>query len=40
MNNGLKNGRGAMSKQKVAVTREMCGYIEVEASSTEEAIKK
>lgn len=29
-----------MSKKRVAVTWEMCGYIEVEADSTEEAMNK
>lgn len=29
-----------MNKQRIAVTWEMCGYIEVEADSTEEAMNK
>lgn len=29
-----------MSKQRIAVTWEMCGYIEIEADSIEEAMKK
>lgn len=29
-----------MSKQRIAVTWEMCGYIGVEANSIEEAMKK
>lgn len=29
-----------MGKQKVAVTWEMCGYIEVEATNLEEAMRK
>lgn len=29
-----------MSKQRIAVTWEMCGYIEVEADSVEEAMNK
>lgn len=29
-----------MNKQRIAVTWEMCGYIEVEADSTEKAMNK
>jgi len=32
--------KNIMSKQRIAVTWEMCGYIEVEANSIEEAMEK